>query len=135
MARSGTRMLGKTGGILAAVVVITVTFVLGLVIISHMILNEKIAESGADASIAVLLFCAVFIGGQVLLKVEERKMIDPIVVGVIIVVMMVLGGFMMDGEFRNIMRNLIAVCVGCALSVLRFVKGPRKKRRRNIGYR
>lgn len=135
MARRGARSLGNIGSILAAVVVTAVVCIFGLVIISHVILNEMIAESGADASIAVLLFCAVFIGGQVLFKNEERKLIYPVVVGAIVVIMMMFGGFLMDGEFQNISRNLIIVSIGCTLSTLRFLKGSRKKRGRNIGYR
>lgn len=98
-------------------------------LISYLILKGKIAESSVDLLIVVLLFCAVTIGGQVLLKTEERKITDHIVTGTLVIITMAAGGFMMDGGFCGVIRNLIVVGIACGLSALRSMKEPRKKRR------
>lgn len=108
---------------------------IGMSVISYLILKGKIAESGADLSIVVLIFSAVSIGGQVLLKTEERKITDQIVTGALVIIAMAVGGFMMDGGFCGTIRNLIVVGIACGLSALRSMKELRKTRRRKSGYR
>ena len=135
MVRNSVRGLGKIGGTLAAVAATIVVCMLGIAVMTNLLLNGKMVLSSIDLSMDGLLLIAVFVGSQVLFKIEERRLIYSIIVGAIVVIMTVLSGFMMDGEFQNIIRNLIAVTAGCVLSVLRFLKGHRKKRGRSVGYR
>lgn len=135
MARKGTRSLGKTGDIFAAVMVTMAVCLLGIAVISYLLLNGKITETGVDLSIATLLVCAVFIGGQLLRMVEEKRLLHLIEMGGIVAVMMVTGGFMMEGEFQSISKSLLSVSVGCVLSAISFRKTSAKKRGRNARYR
>ena len=95
-----------------------------------MILNGKLPEARIGESISFLVFTAVFIGGQVLLKIDEGKLVDMIILGLITVVMMLMGGFLIAGEFQYVVRNLISVAAGCALLVLFSLKGSEKKKTR-----
>ena len=135
MARSDRKIRGKLGRILIATFVIILIYGSGLIAISHMVLNGKIPEARIGGFISFLVFTAVFVGGQVLLKIDEGKIIDMIILGLITVVLMLFGGFLIEGEFQYVTRNLIYVSAGCALSVLFSLKRSGKKKTRITRHR
>ena len=135
MVGSATKIRKKPSRVLIAAFVIILICGSGLIAISHMILNGKLPEARIGESISFLVFTAVFIGGQVLLKIDEGKLVDMIILGLITVVMMLMGGFLIAGEFQYVVRNLISVAAGCALLVLFSLKGSEKKKTRIKSHR
>lgn len=113
---------------------ITVCF-LGLVIISNLVLNQTIGETGTNLAVSVLLLSAVFAGEQVLSRYVGKVLMYSIVAGSSFVLLTVLGGLMMDGCFQNPMRNLVVIITGTALSVAITRNGDRRRNRRKFRYR
>ena len=128
-------MAGISSGIIISVATIAAVCALGLAVISHMILNGRVDESGVDISMVVLLFLAAFLGGRVWITVKEGNKINLFLVGLIATILLGVGGFTMEGEFQNIIRNLVSISSGCLISTFQVKNEFRKNRKRKSGYR
>ena len=111
------------------------TCMLGLVLVSFMVLNQTIGDTGTNAAIIGVVLCATFLGARVLSILNEKTIVFSAIAGVNTLILMVIGGFLMEGNFQGIARNLIAVVVGVVLSLALRRKEGMKKKYKKIGYR
>ena len=119
-------------GVICAVVIC----LLGLAAMVYLIQSEKVGERGMTAAVPVLLALSSLIGNRICTSsLDNSHMITAAICTGTLLIMMLIGGFILDGPFNGIAANMGSVVAGGLLSCVICLKKPAKSVRRKRRYR
>lgn len=116
-------------GLLTAVMVGTAAIIL----LTGLILNQRIGEELADKTIFAALLLSSFLGATVarLTGASEILYIPVGTCAIFASMLMIVGMLLFDGSFTRHWLSLCMIAVGCAIACSLRIGGNKRKRKRN----
>lgn len=105
----------------------------GMCVITLLAIKDTIGEIGIEVSIAAIVAMSTIIGG--IACKQNIKSIYALVVGVLLIITMLIGGMLTDGQFENLLLRIAVVLLSGIVSYIICIKNTLKTRQRKLHYR